>query len=463
VATAPTQALPPGPRLPTLAQSAWWSLRPAAFLDHAWRRYGDTFTVALTQGGRWVFVAHPEDVRTVFTSDPRTVAAGATHELLEPVFGPRSVHLIDGEDHLRQRRMLLPPLHGRHLDRYAELVAEIAEDEIRRWPVGREFAVWPRMQAITLETIMRGIFGLERRDDGLELRRRIEAMLRLTMQSSRVAVAGLVPPWLVSRAAASPLLAFRRVMAALHAEVLAEVARRRAAGDDGRDDALSLLLRARDAEGRPLDDDELRDNLITLVVAGHETTATALTWAVHALTRNGEALERLAGELEEGGDAYLDAVVRETLRLHPAVPLAMRHVNAPLVLRRTELPGGTNLAVSIHLLHRLPTIYPEPHRFLPERFLDARPDSYAWAPFGGGTRRCLGASVALLEMKVVLRTLVTRRELSLQPDARPEAVSSVALRPSRGGRISLREPAAERPRATAGTTPAPAPPGPGCR
>lgn len=418
-------------------QSAWWAIRPTEFLRHCEKHYGSTFTVRLSQGGHWVFISDPADVRALFTRDPSALVAGATHELLEPLFGSRSVHLIDGDEHLRQRRMLLPPLHGMHLERYAKLIVEVTEYELDKWPVGEEFAVLPRLQRITLEVIMRGIFGFEHEGEGRRVRREMDKMLRLSMDDFRVVAAAVLNAQAFRFAARSRLFAFRRTMDSLEDALLSEVRRRRQDPHSvSRNDMLSMVVGAKDERGQPLDDAELKDNLVTLVVAGHETTATALSWALHSLARCPPALARLAAQPDEA--AHIDAIVRETLRLHPAVPLSMRRLVKPLELQGIMLPKGTNVAVCIYLLHRLADVYDKPNEFQPERFLAGRPDSYAWAPFGGGTRRCLGASLATLEMTLVLRTILMRRSLA-PSQRRDERVASLALRPARGGRITLNQ------------------------
>ncbi len=313
-------------------------------------------------------------------------------------------------------------------------MVEATESELRGWPLGEEFSVLPRVQEITLEVIMRGIFGF-RSGEGGRVRACVKAMLRLTMGESRVLAAALLTTRVFQLATRSRLFAFRRTMDALEDALLVEIGRRRRDPRTGsREDMLSLLLKASDEQGRVLDDVELKDNLLTLLVAGHETTATSLSWALHSLARSPRALERLTDELDS--EAYLEATVRETLRLHPSVPLAMRRLLEPLELRDGTLPAGTNVAACIYLLHRSTAAYEDPDAFRPERFVGARPDSYAWAPFGGGIRRCVGASLATLEMKLVLRTILSNRRL-VGREKKGEAVASLALRPSRGGRVTL--------------------------
>jgi len=433
MAAPPTDTLPLGPRRPVALQSLRWAARPQRFLDSCRRRYGDAFTVTI-QGGRWVFLSHPRDAAAIYAGDPDAFAAGETHDLLEPLFGRRSVHLLDGPEHLRQRRLLAPPLHGEGLEHYAATIAAVTAEAVAGWPE-KEMQLLPRTRAITLEVIMRGIFGFKRAGDGRAVRDSLDRVLHLTMGTGRVIGGALLPARLLQPATGSRLFAFRRAMNSLETALLAEIrARRRAAGVPGAD-LLSMLVGTTCEDGSPLDDEELKDNLVTLVVAGHETTATGLAWALHSLARSPEALAEVPGALADA--EWLDSLVRETLRLHPPVPLSMRRLLRPLRLGGAELPPGTNVAVCIPLLHRFGDAYEEPERFLPGRFRGWRPPAHAWAPFGGGTRRCLGSRVAMLEMGLVLRAVLERRRL--EPSRTPaEAVSSLAMRPARGGRVTLR-------------------------
>jgi cytochrome P450 len=418
-------------------QSAWWSARPADFLERCRQRYGDTFTVRLMQGGRWVFVSHPDDARAIFTSEPGALLAGTTRELLEALFGPSSVHQVDREEHLRLRRLLSPPLHGERLARYARVTEEAVLQRLDSWPLDEEGPALPHLRDITLEVIMRGLFGAAESEGGSELERRVRAVLELTMGDASVVAATLLPARLSRYASGSRVFPFRRAKEALDAALLEQIRRRRTTAEG--EDMLSLLLDLRDERGEPLSDAELKDNLITLIVAGHETTATAIAWALHALARHPAALEAVYAGIESGDEASLDRVVQETLRLHPTVPLAMRRPVRPFPLRGGLLPAGTNVGVCIQLLQRFPGAWADPDEFRPDRFL-AKPSPYAfaWAPFGGGTRRCLGASLATLEMKMVLRTILSQRRLTTV--SRPaEKVASLALRPSRGARITLRD------------------------
>jgi cytochrome P450 len=341
--------------------------------------------------------------------------------------GRNSVLLLDGPEHMRQRKLMLPSFHGERMQRYGALMEEIAEREIERWPVGQPFGLRPRTQAITLEIIMRTVFGIEDAERLARLSERLGAMLDIGMQS-RALAAIAIPP--VRKTIGRGLWnRFLRLRAAADAEIYDEIARRRQATDiDQRDDVLSILLQAHDEDGRPMTDQELRDELMTLLVAGHETTATTLAWAFDLLLRHPAELERLTAEMETGeGTEYLDAVIKETLRIRPVVPGVVRVLTAPVQLNGFELPAGVRVAPNIYLTHRRPDVYPEPERFRPERFLgEGGPDTYSWIPFGGGIRRCLGASFALYELKIVIPAILRRVQLRAAA-ADPERIRRRAI------------------------------------
>jgi cytochrome P450 len=423
-----TDPLPPGPRLPRAVQTLRWIVRPAAFAEQQARRHGDAFTVRLLSGPPMVFLSHPDAVREVFTADPQVLRAGAANELLEPVLGANSLLLLDGERHLRQRRLMLPAFHGERIARMHAAIAALAEAEVASWPTGEPLRLMGRMQALTLEAIAQVVFGVAAGPRLELLRTRLRELLDWSADRRRVAALAL--------ASATPLRerslgGLRAVLRPVHQLLDAEVRDRRALGTDAlaaRDDVLSLLLQARDEAGRPLSDAELRDELVTLLIAGHETTATALAWALERLVRNPAALSRLRAELDarpEGGE-WLDAVAKETLRLRPIVPIVARWVAEPFTLQGRTYPPGTELAPCIHLVHRRPDVYPDPHAFRPERFLERPAGTYTWIPFGGGTRRCLGASFALLELKTVLATIVRKAELHAVRPA-PERIRRHAI------------------------------------
>jgi cytochrome P450 len=423
-------ALPPGPPWPPALQTAAWIARPAPFMERARRRYGDAFTVRLAQVGTFVFTTDPDTLKAVFTTGPDRLRAGEANVALEPVLGSRSVLLLDGREHIRQRRLMLPPFHGERLRGYEELIAEIAEDEVRRWPAGEPFALQPRMQAVTLEVILRVVFGMDRGPGLVRLRELIKKLLTVTTRPWALV------PWLRrDLGRLSPWVRFLEVRDAVDEALFAEIARRR---DDPslpeRTDIFSLLMQARDEDGAPLTDRELRDELITLLVAGHETTATGLAWAFERMVRHPGGLKRLTAD---DAREYADAVVQETLRLRPPIPIvARRVVNEPFQLGDREIPVGTMVAPCIYLVHRRPDLYPEPYAFRPERFLERPPETYGWLPFGGGMRRCIGASFAVLEMSTILRTVA--RAMRLEPAGPgPELISrrAIVFAPSRGGEV----------------------------
>ena len=425
-------ALPHGPKAPLAWQTAAWITRPGPFMERCVRRYGDLFTIRLPASRTIVVVADPDAIKQVFRASPEVLRAGEGNRPLEPVLGSRSLLLLDGRDHLRHRRLMLPPFQGDRLRGYERLMREIADAEIATWPRERAIPMQPRMQAITLEIILRVVFGIH---DRKRLDRMRTALLRLLDLTTSPIV--LVPPL---RRDFGPFSLGRRLFGAL-AEVdralFDEITRRRAATDlADRDDILSLLVQARDEHGEPMTDRELRDELITLLVAGHETTATALAWACERLVRAPGTLGRLADEARAGETAYADAVVNETLRLRQPIPLVARRTAEPYELMGHTIPSGTVIAPCIYLVHRRADVYPDPYAFRPERFLENPPETYTWLPFGGGVRRCIGARFATFEMRIVLQAIVERLRLDA-PEAARERVArrSIVLAPARGGRV----------------------------
>ena len=421
--------LPPGPALPGPLQALAWLARPVPFLLRAHAQFGDVFTIRIPQEAPWVVLAHPDAVREVFTGPPATLLAGDANEVLRPILGPRSVLLLDGPAHLRERRLLLPPFHGERMQRYGELMREVAEREIASWPARTPFRLAPRMQAVTLEIILQAVFGVRAGPAKERLRGALEALLDFMARPSSFALLLAAGP---RRAARVP--AFRRVIGDVDRLVREEVTARRAVADlEARGDILSLLLQARDASGDPLTDDELRDELVTLLVAGHETTATALSWAVERGLRSPGVMERLREDLAAGDTAYLQAVCHETLRLRPVLPAVLRRLAEPMRIAGHDLPAGVKAAPCISLVHRRADLYPEPHRFRPERFLGVTPGTYTWIPFGGGVRRCLGAAFALFEMQAVLAAVATRTSLRpAAPAAERTARRSITFAPADG-------------------------------
>jgi cytochrome P450 len=425
-------SLPPGPTTPRPLQTLRWIYRPGAMLEDCHRRYGDMFTLRIANEGTWVFLADPDAVKQVFTGDPRVLHAGEANVVVLPLLGHHSVLVLDEAAHMSQRKLMLPSFHGERMRGYEETMAEVAAEEIESWPAGQPYAVRPAMQRITLEVIIRTVFGVQ--DDARRERMRaaLGAALEWGTNPRRMAMLAVLGP---RRLARSNL--FARVRAPADELIYEEIRQRRGATDlEERDDVLSLLLQARHEDGSPMSDEELRDELMTLLVAGHETTASSLAWAVERLVRNPGVLERLRDEVASDDNEYVDAVCKETLRLRPILALVLRRLTEPMEIGGRLLPAGVNLAPCIYLVHRRPDVYPEPHAFRPERFIEQPAGTYTWIPFGGGVRRCLGASFALLEMRVVLRELVSRLELRAA-GAQPERIArrAITLVPERGGEV----------------------------
>jgi cytochrome P450 len=354
-----------------------------------------------------VIVSGPESIRALYTSRENGLPPGRSFAL-EPIMGPRSVLLLEGADHLSRRKAMLPPFHGERMRAYEGVIADAARAEIERWPRAERFAIHPRMQALTLEVILRAVFGVT--DPGR--RERLRALLGGLLDK-------LASPRLQLRMVAArrlgrtgPLDEIRAAAESVDELLFAEIAERRADPEVAqRDDILALLVQTRFEDGEPLADSELRDQLVTLLLAGHETTATALAWTFDLLLRNPEPLARLREELAVGDEEYLRATITESLRLRPVVPLAGRRLGTELRVGEHTLPAGTDVTPAFWLTHTRPDLYPEPLEFRPERFLTDPPDTYAWVPFGGGVRRCLGAAFAEFEMRVVLREVLGRCEL----------------------------------------------------
>ena len=427
--------LPPGPRLPVFVQTAAWMIRPWDFMERCAARYGDTFTLRLAGEPPLVMVSHPETVKEVFTGPPELLHAGeASRRTLLPVVGANSVLLLDEDAHREQRRLLMPPFRGNHLASYADTMTAVAQAEIARWPRGKPVRLHPRMQALTLEVILRTVFGLsegKRRDQlRAELVRMLTTATSFPVEVSLLFLLG--PPRI--RAALT-----RRLLRGVDRLLYAEIAERRRADDlDERGDVLSTLLQARHEDGRPMSDVEIRDELMTLLLAGHETTATALAWAVERLVRHPDAQARLTKEIRTGEHQFRDAVVKETLRLRPVIAAVARRLTAPMQIGGVRLPAGVMVAPSIYLMNRRPDIYPAPQQVRPERFLEQRAGTYPWIPFGGGVRRCLGAAFAEYEMRIVLGTLFD--SCTVRPtNERPEPVRrrGLAQAPRRRATVML--------------------------
>jgi len=419
--------------MPKPLQTARMLARPIPFLEHCRRRYGGTFTVRVLRTGTFVFISDAASIKRLFAADRVNTIAPGRALILEPLLGARSVLLLEGDEHMRRRKLMLPPFHGERMRSYEETVVIAVREELERMPVGEPFALHSHMQAITLDVIMAAVFGVggERRE---ELRERLVRILAVTNSPAAV---GLTLGRLRSL---PPLRKVIETVAEVDDLLATEISARRADPDVAeREDILSMLIEARFEDGMQMSDRELRDQLMTLLVAGHETTATALAWTFDQLFRNPEAHQRLIEEVTDGGSEYLDAVIEESLRIRPVVPFTGRELLEAGEYGGYELPVGTVVMAGIYLAQTNPDAYPDPQAFRPERFLvDEKPESFANIPFGGGTRRCLGASFALMEMRIALREFLLHADL--QPaDDEPEKPTrrNVTLSPKNGTRAVL--------------------------
>ena len=423
-----------------------FSVRQVPLLFKTRRELGETFALRFpmrrnNDDDLTIFVSHPDHVRSLFTQ-PELALSTAGESPLRPIVGPNSVLTTVGPTHMRQRKLLLPPFHGEAVERYTQMIADVAEREIDSWPVGEAFALAPRMQAVTLDVIMAGIFGVEGEpapgtpEHGLR-----HMILKLSTLTTRPI--GQVAE-LMNIGRDEPVGIVKRYLEPLDRDLYALIRARRAAfeadGPGDRTDILTLLLAARDEDGEPMSDAELRDELLTLVLAGHETTANSLSWAFERLLRTPAAYDRLRETVRGGSDedaaAWVEATIHETMRNRPVVPITGRRVKAPWQLGEYRLPAGSHVLVSVALLHHREDVYPDPFSFRPERFLGVKPGTYTWVPFGGGIRRCLGATLAMAEQRVVLRAIARRVDLAA-PDPRPERVlhRNVTMLPARGAEV----------------------------
>jgi cytochrome P450 len=421
-----TRSLPPGPRLPLPVQSLLTWTHTIPFFAANRRKYGPVFTIRSLPWGKAIVIDDSELVKQVFTGDPAVFHAGEGNSLLAPVLGDRSVLVLDEDEHLHARKRLLPPFHGEAVRRYGEVIERIVAAEVSTWPIGQPFPLHPRMRAITLEVILQAVIGVS---DPVRLKA-LREVLPATVDITPTIMAMWVVPGLehVGR-----WRRFRRTVAEANRLLREEIAARRLDPRlDERQDVLSQLVRAGETN-----DEELRDQIITLLLAGHETTTTGLAWAFERLLRHPYALARASDSADDGNDAYLDAVVQETLRVRPVIPAVLRQLKAPVEIGGWQLPAGVTVMPAIMLMHADPTLFPEPERFRPERFIeDGAGSTYTWIPFGGGRRRCLGAAFASFEMRVALRTIL--RQSTLRADrARDEKVRNhhITLVPARGARV----------------------------
>jgi cytochrome P450 len=440
-------APPPGPSLPGFVELARWMAGPVASFEKGFREYGDIYGVNNPMFGREVIVSHPDLIKQMFTGDPDLYHGGESNAFLAPVLGQSSVLLLDGARHRRERKLLVPPFHGERLGVYADVMRALTEREVDDLVVGEAFSMLPHMQRLTFDVILHTVFGVTEGAVIDELRVRL-----LTMMEKAQSPMGLLytMPWFQKDL--GPLTgwaSFKRSIEAADAAIYAVLAAARAAPANGapRTDVLSMLLAAVDDEGQPMTDVELRDELVTLLVAGHETSAIALSWAVEEIVRHPEVLARVLAEIAAAPAGtehraplpYLDATIKEVLRLHPLVSMVSRRTTAPTTMREYEIPAGTYLLGCVYNMQRHPDFWEEPAAFKPERFLDKKPDPYAWLPFGGGARRCIGMAFALLEMRVVLATLLPRVVMRLPKGPAKVALRSLLFAPQGGTRVVVEE------------------------
>lgn len=433
-------SLPPGPRAPALWQTLRYLMRPLPLFEECGRRYGDMFTLRLVGSGTWVFVASPALARRLFTAPPEILETGAVnHSVWGALAGRNTVFTLDRADHVSRRRLLLPPFHGEHLRSYVDCMREVTGRVVETFPKDRAFPIQPQIQRITLRVLLRAGFGLEE-GDGDEL---LDVLIRVADDAlgSRLL---LTPQLQHDWGRYSPWGRIVSIIRRMDEVLFAEIARRRRTGER-RKDVLSLLLDTRDENGNVLSDTDIRDETVTMLMAGHDTTETELTWAFGLLLSHPDVLEKLRDELKRvlgersvshddlANLPYLEAVIHESMRLRPVAPhLAFRRLTAPFEVGGHLLPAGTLVSNAVHLLQRRADVYENPLEFEPARFLEAKADPYEWAPFGGGSRRCLGMAFALVEMKVVLATVLRRFDLWLA-DGPPEPVRSGFFLVPKGG------------------------------
>jgi cytochrome P450 len=424
----PPPELPPGPRWPLALQTLRFGLDPYGLFEAAHRAFGDVFTLRV-MAETWVILAHPDAVRELHAHGADELDSGAANMSLRPLLGTQNLLLLDGAEHLRRRKLVLPPFHGERMRAYEHLIRQATRREIATWPMGARASTLPRMHAITLRVVLRAVFGVH---EGPELDR-LSASLRRLMAWTTDPRRGLVFGFLGPNRLMS-LRGFRRQLADVDGQLLAEIARRRQAPDlADRQDILSLLLRARHEDGGALSDRELRDELMTLLVAGHETTAALLSWALTEVARDPDAQARLAS----GEPGLAEAAITETLRLHPPVPLgSLRRLRHPMTIAGWQLPAGATVASCSLLIHRRPDVYEQPTTWRADRFLGTRPPPGAWIPFGGGVRRCVGAAFAQFEARTILDEVT--RTLELRRTGRPGrrvGRRGIVLVPPRGGPV----------------------------
>ncbi len=431
--------MPPARAETRFLQTIRFVMRPLTSSLAARRDFGDTWQVQLlSRGEPFVVTTHPDHVEALFKAKADDAPSLTGEAPRRPILGPNSVLTSVGPRHMRQRKLLLPPFHGEAVQRYVQMISDVAEREIDGWPEGKAFALAPRMQAVTLDVIMGGVFGIGTKPPFGSPEHRMREMVRQLLLASTRPIYQLIELQNAGRREPKGILRF--LLGLLDQQIHAVIRKRRAAGEDpDAHDVLSLLLRARDEDGAALTDDELRDELLTLVLAGHETTANSLAWTFERLLRTPEPyarLRELVRSEDELADDYVEATIHEGMRVRPVIPMIVRMVNRPWRFGDYVVPARTPVAVNIVAVHHREDVYPDPLRFAPERFLGRKPGTYTWIPFGGGIRRCLGATLAMAEQRVVLRAIARRVDL-VAPDPRPEPARqrNVTMIPRSGGRV----------------------------
>jgi cytochrome P450 len=440
--------VPPGPRMPTFLQGLGWWHRPTAFMERARARYGKRFTIRLPGQPPFVMISEPDQLKELFAAPPDVLHPGEGARILEPVVGSYSVILLDEGPHLEQRKLMLPAFHGDKMQQLSGLMEELAEREVATWPAGQPFELHPRFQALTLEIILRAVFGLAAGERLEALRERLTEILEFGTSPASVN-----PRLWRDFGGLSPYARMKRAREAADELVYEQIDERRRSGER-RDDVLSMLLDARHEDESEMSREEIRDELMTALVAGHETTASELAWAFERLSREPRVLGRLHQEIDaEDGDGYLTATIQEVLRRRPVLPQAEpRLVKKPVEIGGWHYDPGVVLAASAWLVHHDPDVYPDPFAFRPERFLEEPPGTFTWIPFGGGRRRCLGASFAMLEMKLALRAALRRYTIEHAGELERTRRRAITISPRRGARVVL---------LTRPTAPAPEPAGTG--
>jgi cytochrome P450 len=431
----PSRDLPPGPRWPSLLQSIALVRFRHRFVPAMHRRYGDVFTVRIMpKGSALVLFTRPEQAKEIFAGDPEVFHAGKGNAILGPIMGEHSLLLQDSTEHKRARKLLMPAFNGAALRSYSSMVTDLARQEVARWTPGRSFRSLDRMNALTLEVILRVVFGVT---DEARLAR-LRPLVNRTVDVKPIVLLGWGYPFLQKF---HPWKATVDNQRELDKVMYAEIAERRAAADlDQRTDVLSRLLTVGTEGEQPMSDPELRDQLVTLLLAGHETTATALSWALYELGRDRGQLARAQQAADDGDDDYLEAVLKESMRLHPVIPMVVRHLMEPVTIGGIDLPAGANIGPSILVAHARADNYPDPERFRPDRFLQGEVATNTWIPFGGGVRRCIGAGFSLMEGVAVLREVLARYDVTLPAGAvDTPKVRNITSVPKRGARIAVQE------------------------